>query len=180
MNSYLEYIKENLQKSGREREEHYKKFSTYMRDLDQDITDKKEKKYAEIDEEYQAKRRKQEILAMNLSRLSPASSLTFAAMNLGKTGIHEHERFFNSIRIYKQVFSNWTKEKSREISEIMRADRSKIRPKPDLSDMPRYEFSPESLRDSFARALPDFMIMILFIILFSIGAYVSFLKYDVR
>ena len=52
--------------------------------------------------------------------------------------------------------------------------------KPDISDMPQFEFKPESLKASIARALPDILIMVLLIIVFFAGAFVSFLRYDVR
>ena len=53
-------------------------------------------------------------------------------------------------------------------------------PKPDLSDMPQHTFEPEGLGDSFKRTLPDILLMVFLILLFFIGAYVSFLRYDVR
>jgi hypothetical protein len=52
--------------------------------------------------------------------------------------------------------------------------------KPDLADMPQHEFVPEGLGDSFKRVLPDIILMIFLIILFFVGAYVSFIRYDVR
>jgi len=53
-------------------------------------------------------------------------------------------------------------------------------PKPDLSDMPQHEFIAEGLSESFTRILPDLILMIFLIILIFVGAYVSFLRYDVR
>ena len=53
-------------------------------------------------------------------------------------------------------------------------------PKPVLDDMPQHEFKPEALSDSFMRMLPDLILMIFLIILFFVGAYVSFIRYDVR
>jgi hypothetical protein len=53
-------------------------------------------------------------------------------------------------------------------------------PKPELDDMPQMDFTPERLGDSFKRILPDLVLMIFLIILFFVGAYVSFLRYDVR
>ena len=50
----------------------------------------------------------------------------------------------------------------------------------DISDMPQHSYEPESLNQSMARALPDFSLMIILIIVFFVGAYVSFLRYDVR
>ena len=59
-------------------------------------------------------------------------------------------------------------------------DRTAEQPKPDISDMPQHEFKPESFRDSLALAIPDFAVMILMIIVFFTGSFVSFLRYDVR
>ena len=49
-----------------------------------------------------------------------------------------------------------------------------------LDDMPQHKFEPETLSKSFVRTLPDFGLMLFLIIFFFAGAYVSFLKYDVR
>ena len=46
--------------------------------------------------------------------------------------------------------------------------------------MPQHKFESETLSKSFARTLPDFGLMIVLIIVFFVGAYVSFLKADVR
>jgi hypothetical protein len=49
-----------------------------------------------------------------------------------------------------------------------------------LDDMPKFEFDQETLAESLVRTLPDIGLMILLIIVFFAGAYISFLKYDVR
>ena len=46
--------------------------------------------------------------------------------------------------------------------------------------MPKYEFTPMSLRDSLSLALPDLIIMVLMVIVLFVGAFVSFLRYDIR
>lgn len=115
---------------------------------------------------------------MNLSRISPASALTFGSMSLGKTGIHEHEHFLNSIKTYKTVFSKWAMYISVKNSKTESSNSNKE--KPDISELPQFEFKPESLRASFTRAIPDFLILILMSIVFFTGAFVSFLRYDVR
>lgn len=153
------------------------KFRKFLEDFQQELTAKIDAKNASLEEDYQAKRRSQQSLALNLSRISPSSSLSFASMSLGKTGIHEHERFLNSIKTYKPIFTKWVNAKM--MQSINFADLSK-QTKPVLTDMPRHEFKPETLRDSFVRAIPDFVIMIFMIIIFFTGAFVSFLKYDIR
>jgi hypothetical protein len=46
--------------------------------------------------------------------------------------------------------------------------------------MPLHRFEAETFSQSLARTLPDFGLMVFLIIVFFAGAYVSFLKYDVR
>jgi len=102
--------------------------------------------------------------------------MTFGALSMGKTGIHEHERFLNSIKKYKPLFTQWVNPK---MMESYRTDEN-MQEKPDLSDMPQYTFTPMSLRDSLSLALPDLIIMILMVIVLFVGAFVSFLRYDIR
>ena len=153
------------------------KFRSFLEEMQQDLTAQIDAKNKEFEDDYQAKRRTQQAIALNISRISPASSLSFGAMSLGLTGIHEHERFLNSIKSYKPEFTKWAN--SKLMQSINFKDPSN-QPKPDISDMPRQEFRPENLRDSLYRALPDYAIMMFMIILFFAGAFVSFLKYDVR
>jgi len=53
-------------------------------------------------------------------------------------------------------------------------------PKPVLDDMPQHEFKPMNLGESFSLALPDLIILALMTILLFVGAFVSFLRYDIR
>ena len=116
------------------------------------------------------------MLALNLSRISPASSLTFGVLSLGKTGIHEHERFVNSIKTYKPVFTKWVNAK---MIKSINFD-GPTQPKPVLDDMPQHEFKPMTLRESFVLALSDIVVLVLMIIILFSGAFVSFLRYDIR
>jgi ABC-type transport system involved in multi-copper enzyme maturation permease subunit len=169
-----DWMKEN---PGDGTPEYQDRFRAFLEELQQSLTDKIDAQNSALEEEHQAKRRKQQNLAMNLSRLSPASTMIFGAMRLGKTGINEHERFVNSIKTYKPVFTKWANSK---MMATLNLSGQGEQPKPDISDMPMHEFKPESLRDSFAKALPDFVIMIMMIIVFLTGSFVSFLRYDVR
>jgi len=138
-----------------------------------------EKGYAEINEDFHLKHRKQEKLAENLSRVSPASLLTFASLNLAKTGIRHHERFINAVRNYNSVYIKWVNDKNTQDRITYFANR-KPSPKPDFSDMPQFVYNSESLSSSLTRAIPDIALVIFMIILFSTCAFVSFLRYDAR
>jgi len=152
-------------------------FRTKLEEVQQGATAAIDGKNAELENSYQAKRHAQQILALYLSRVSPASSLSIGSMSLGKTGIQEHERFANSIKSYKPVFTKWVNEK---MIRSLNFDSGGQQPKPEIADMPRHSFEPQTIRASLTLAIPDFTIMILMAIVFFSGAFVAFLKYDVR
>jgi len=157
--------------------EYQERFRAFLEDLQQRATSSIDERNAGLEVDYQAKRRKQQTLALYLSRLSPASALTVGAENLGLTGVREHERFLNSIKQYKPVFTKWANTKMMQSLDLGNTGEQE---KPDISDMPRHEFEPEKLSESLAAALPDYLVMALMTIVFFMAAYVSFLRYDVR
>jgi len=149
----------------------------WAEDFQQRLTGKIDERNAAIERDYQTKMRGQQRLAVNLSRISPASALMFASMSLARTGINEHERFLNSVKTYKPIFTKWINQK---MMRSLNLEEGGQQPKPELDDMPQHEFMPERFSDSFSRIMPDLVLMIFLIILFFIGAYVSFIRYDVR
>jgi ABC-type transport system involved in multi-copper enzyme maturation permease subunit len=173
-----EYFKNNPN-PGKDKPEERKKWEEDLRkwaeDFQKELTGKIDERNAAIERDYQAKMQQQQRLAVNLSRISPASAMMFGAMSLARTGVNEHARFLSSVRTYKPIFTKWINEKSMQ-GDIFGGKQIK----PDLADMPQHEFIPEGLGDSLKRVLPDIILMVFLIILFFVGAYVSFLRYDVR
>lgn len=131
-----------------------------------------------LEADYQTKRRRQQMLAFNLSRISPSSAMTFSALRLAKTGIAERERFMNSIRTYKPVFARWYNTKKVQHTEMKWFEPQP--PKPSFEDMPRHAFVPETLGDSLYSIRYDLTLLILLNIILFAGTFVSFLRYDVR
>jgi ABC-type transport system involved in multi-copper enzyme maturation permease subunit len=152
------------------------RYREFLEEIQQRLTSKIDERNAAIERDYQVKVRGQQKLAVNLSRISPASALMFSTMSLARTGISEHERFLGSIRTYKPIFTKWINEKMMRTLNLSGGQQ----PTPELDDMPQHEFSAETFGDSFSRMLPDLVVMVLLIILFFVGAFVSFNKYDVR
>lgn len=150
-------------------EDREEKLTKFMTEIVQQSMAQVDEKNAAIEEAYQAKRRKQEELAINLARISPSSTLMFGVMTLGRTGVREHERFLSSIKNYKPMFTDWI---TRNIPNQ--------NAKPNLKDLPVYEYRNENLSLSLHSMLADFTVMGLFVILFFAGAFASFQRYDVR
>jgi ABC-type transport system involved in multi-copper enzyme maturation permease subunit len=172
----LDWMKENAPKQGEDQKVYQEKFKKFLEDFQQEATSKIDENNAALERDYQARKRSQQNLAINLSRVSPASAVTFATMSLARTGIDEHERFLASIRAYKPIFTKWANSRMMKNLNFQTGETGKVV----LDDMPQHKFEPEGLGKSLARTLPDFGLMLFLIIVFFAGAYVSFLKYDVR
>jgi len=173
----MDWIKANSPKNPADDPKVFQeKFKKYLEDFQQETTAKIDANNAAIELDYQARKRSQERLAINLSRISPASALMFSTMSLARTGLDEHERFLASIRAYKPIFTKWANTGMTRSINMETGEPGKVV----LDDMPQHAFTPEALSRSLARMLPDFAVMLVLIIVFFAGAYVSFLKYDVR
>lgn len=172
----LDWMKENQPKEGEDQKAFQDKFKKFLEEFQQESTAKIDENNAALERDYQAKKRSQQGLAINLSRVSPASALTFSTMSLARTGIDEHERFLASVRTYKPIFTKWANSRMMQNINFQTGEQAKVV----LDDMPQHQFTAEGLGQSLARTLPDFGLMIFLIIVFFAGAYVSFLKYDVR
>jgi ABC-type transport system involved in multi-copper enzyme maturation permease subunit len=188
--AYLQQIQSEGQKTAREWGQKNKptsdsdqdvkafqdKYLQYIQGLQQELTTKIDENNAALERDYQQKKRAQQSLAINLSRISPASALTFGSMTLARTGVDEYERFLASVRAYKPIYTKWANSKLAGGINLRTGEMSNIK----LDDMPQHVYQAEWLSRSFMRTIPDFALLTVMIIVFFVGAYVSFLRYDVR
>ncbi len=171
--SLMEWVQKNAPTFPKDKVQEM--LAKHVQDIQNEATTKIDINNAALDSDYQLRRKAQQTLAVNLSRISPASALTFGSMTLARTGIDDYERFLASVRTYKPIFTKWINSKmGRNINALIGQDQINI------DDMPQHSIGPESLSSSLARALPDFGLMIAMIVVFFVGSYVSFLHYDVR
>jgi len=173
----LDWMKENAANASKDAKKYQEDFRKFLEDFQQDLTSKIDENNAALERDYQARKTSQERLAINISRISPASALMFSTMSLARTGLDEHEQFLASIRSYKPIFTKWVNSR---LMKNINFTTGETTGKVELADMPQHKFEPEALSKSFARTIPDFGLMIVLIIVFFAGAYISFLKYDVR
>ncbi len=128
---------------------------------------------AAVEADYRNRQDRQQGLAFNLARVSPAASLVFGSMDLARTGPDDFRRFNEALRSYQKVLFAWTTEKSRL---AMKAGQMK----PDLAGMPEFSFQPESFANSLRAALPALCTLAVMLLLLGAGAIASFIRYDVR
>jgi len=140
----------------------------------QEINDRVEANNVQVNRDYQLKKDAQQNLAKNLSRISPASSLSFGSMALARTGVDEYDRFLAATRAYRPIYRKWLNEVN--LGGPQTGEYRQI----DMNIIPRLPFTPESLGESLAHTLPDFALMAFMTVIFLTGAYFAFMRYDVR
>jgi len=172
----MKYVKDNMGKPGQNEEEFLELYKKWAEGVRRDYAAKIDAFNASLERDYQVKKVAQERLAVNLSRISPASALMIGSMSLARTGLEEHARFLASVRAFKPAFADWLTSKSIRSLSLQIGEAAK----PVLDDMPQHKFEPESLANSLGRILPDFGMLLFLLVFFFIGAHVSFIRYDVR
>jgi len=152
---------------------------------------------ARVNEDRENRQREQERLAMNLARLSPATSMSLAMTNLAGTSIAMKDRFSDQAREYQSVYRAFMAEKNPNAinmgggttlsiafsagssgPSVINGNESEKKINP--GELPVFEYRDVTLRDVSASAVPDIAILIGFGILFFVGAFLQFLRFDVR
>ena len=145
-----------------------------------------------IGEDLQNQKDEQARLAFQLSRFAPSSSYQLAAMNLAGTNISLKQRYEESMRAYRRAFTNFAQVKQREAEKEQQEQQSQggdavtIRfsgagDKPlDLTEMPQYEAPSPSFEEAISPSIIDIGLLALYSIVGFAGAFVAFLRYDVR
>ncbi len=120
---------------------------------------------AEIDklnEDYRNRFNRLVKVSQNITRFSPAAAFTFLATDIMGTGMAEERRLKRAVLQYRNIL--YTNENRDE----------KNKP-------PNFNYKRSSVKEILGRGgLSNFLILIFFNILFFTGAYVVFLRYDVR
>jgi len=115
--------------------------------------------------DYRSRFRQLVNLSQNITRFSPAAAFTYLATDIAGTGIFEERRLKQAVVEYKnQVWNKPTDSDGNIIGEF-----------------PAFSYQRSSLSQvlNFAR-MSNLLVLFLFNVLFFAGAYVVFLKYDVR
>ncbi len=137
-----------------------------------------------LEEERRNLRQRQQELAFGLARLSPAAALSLASMSLAGTSLVLPQHFLAQARAYREVFERFREEKggvSGGIRIMVRASGdNQEQAAIDTSEMPVFEYRPPPPAALLREAVFDLGLLALYNLLFFAGAFVAFLRYDVR
>jgi ABC-type transport system involved in multi-copper enzyme maturation permease subunit len=134
----------------------------------------------------------QQRLGLTLSRFSPASAYQLAAMNLAATDVGLKSRYEDAMSAYRDDWSAFVEKRRAETNDrggmvtvevssetgvqIGTGSDAQI----DISDMPRFRPPVPHLAEVLAPLLPDLGILAIGTLLIFMGAFIAFLRYDVR
>ena len=162
-------------------------FQKMMQELNNERDERMRELGSRLAEQRRNEQTIQEGLAFSLARLSPSAVFSLTAMNLAGTSIDMKQHFKNSAAAYQQSYASFMSEKTGGTLKgggmvmIFRRDGDDTTPTPiDPQEIPKFDYQRPSLRTVLDASFLDFGLLIFFNIIFFAGAYVTFLKYDVR
>ncbi len=120
---------------------------------------------------------RQSLLALNISRISPAAVYYNAAAIFAKTDLGSFWRFMEQTRQYRREWVDYLRDE--KIFSSRRWFTTEFEDPIDLSRIPRFNGQGEDIGNSLQRASLDIMILAVLNMLFFMGAFISFLRYDV-
>jgi len=114
----------------------------------------------QLTEDYRNRFNKLVAVSQNITRISPAAAFTFLATDIMGTGMAEERRLKSAVLQYNHTIREWWGPRD---------------------SRPAFRYQRSTCRETLAQGgLGNLLILMLFGILLCTGAYVAFLRYDVR
>jgi len=156
-----------------------------------ELADERQAKLGALDarlaEERRNRQLQQQRLALGLARMSPASVFSLASSHLARTSLDLPQHFLGQVEAYQERFAAFQKEKTGRsagggIRMIVKSgDEDEDEPGPiDPADLPAFDWKPPAAKRAIQAGMFDLSLLALFNLLFFVGAFVAFLRYDVR
>jgi len=158
-------------------------FHKYMGELGRDRNEKMDLFNQRLNEQRRNRQNSRENLAFSLARIAPAANFSLAAMHLAGTSIELKQEFLAAAGAYQQTYARFLGSKTDGMLPgggmvfRMVSDDGQESVPINPNEIPVFEFKPMS---GGQMAGIDIIILAAFGLLFFCGAWVAFLKYDLR
>jgi ABC-type transport system involved in multi-copper enzyme maturation permease subunit len=141
-----------------------------------------------LNEAHLFKKSRQEKLALGLSRISPATVFTLVARTLGGTSLEMKKSFQKNAKAYSESFAEFIRGKTgrnkggkRIYLGVPDQDVKNGKAQPyNPKEIPEFVYQPTELSEILFDALPNIAILILYTLIFFLGAFLAFFRYDLR
>lgn len=160
-------------------------FRTFMSELSDARSEKTQEFGGRLNEDRRNREAVQQRVALGISRVSPTSVFSLASTDLAGTSLELKQRFIEASVAYQDTYAQFMREKTGESGGGFRimigGSQQEEEPDPiDPYELPVFEYQQPSSSEAIDDALVDIGILALFNIIFFVGAFVAFLRYDVR
>lgn len=152
---------------------------------------KVEEELKKLDEDHASRVQAQTRWSGIAARVSPVTSFNLAAYDLSAAGLEQERRFVEALKGYgatwgeyssqkQKAFWTWLAEQQEGGSGRVTFSAGQQEFAVDLSDYPRFEFSYMPFRDRVGLVQVDLLLLALWNVALFMGAYLSFLRYDIH
>jgi ABC-type transport system involved in multi-copper enzyme maturation permease subunit len=153
-------------------------YSKDAQSLIEQVNREQQQKADVIQEAFNVRSENQEALAKALAYISPLSNFVFASTDLTETGLEQDIYWGRQAGEYDRMF--WAHVERQYGQEKAKNPAYDSNDYLNLRDRPRFKYQPPSFSARAEMILLPFGVLVLFNALFLWGAFVGFLKYDVR
>jgi ABC-type transport system involved in multi-copper enzyme maturation permease subunit len=161
-------------------------FNEFMQTV-ADERDKKMQEFTErLNEDRENRQRVQQQLSLGLARISPAAAFSLAVTTLAGTALTLENHYKDAASSYQKVFANFMKQKTGMVTggRVMMF-RSVVengeKPEPiNPHELPEFTYQPMTLNEVFGASVLNLGLLVFFNMIFFLGSYLAFLRYDVR
>ena len=169
--------------SGESMQDWMREFQAFISERGQIRSDNMSEFAGRINEERSNRESVQQKLALGIARVSPTSVFSLVAAQLAGTSLELEHRYRESANRYQEQFAQFRQEKTGDAPGVMFriGTEEEEEPEPiDPHELPVFEFQRPSAAETVSGSLLDLGLLIGFNVLFFAGAFVAFLRYDVR
>ena len=178
------YSQENPPSQDGDMEAWMEGFRAYMSELADARNDKMSEFGGRLNEDRQNRELVQQKVALGIARLSPTSVFSLASTDLAGTSLDLKQRYIEASNRYQENYAQFIREKTGNAGGWwmrMGGGQEEEEPPPiDPYELPVFEYEQPSATTLVNDSLFDVGLLVLFNIVFFVGAFVAFLRYDVR
>ncbi len=177
-----EYWRANPSGPNESREQRMTQFRRFMSELGNTREEAQSKFAEQLNEDRRNRENVQQKLALNIARISPTASFSLASADLAGTSLELKRRFQTTANDYQEKYAQFIDEKTDGMGGgWWSRGESETQADPiDPYELPQYNYEEPPSGELISGALPDMALLAMFNLIFFVGAFVSFLKYDVR
>jgi ABC-type transport system involved in multi-copper enzyme maturation permease subunit len=143
--------------------------------LREELQQEGERRKSRLDDFYNDKVNGQIRISKTISRISPSASFKYAVTGLAETGTVLYDRFKSAYERFQEKFREYG-DQLREKRNQDKLEKGWFNP----DEMPRLSMFDETVADSINAVFVDILLMVIYNVLFFMGAFMMFLRYDAR